>query len=105
MRSVVRLSVVAPVAVTDFREFLTKNIFLLFESLKTYFEQVIFWVRAVKTFYVRNFRHVSVSPAETCTIRFFKEQKLMLSSSFRCDQIYKIWSHFVVLLKSDLNHY
>ncbi len=32
----------------------------------------------------------------------------MLSSSFRCDQIYKyellwFWSHFVVLLKSDLD--
>ncbi len=32
----------------------------------------------------------------------FVEQMLMLSSSFRYDQIYKyeIWSHFVVMVKS-----
>ncbi len=37
----------------------------------------------------------------------FVEQKLKLSSSFRCDQIQKvtdmIWLHFVVPLKSDLD--
>ncbi len=35
------------------------------------------------------------------------KQKFMLSSNFRCDQIFKMryvfWSHFVVLLKSDLD--
>ncbi len=32
----------------------------------------------------------------------FVEQKLMPSSSFRRDKIHQCWSHFVLILKSDL---